>query len=46
VDHPRTHRERTRLENLYTAIVVVRDDRIHAVREYTDTLHAKNVLFS
>jgi uncharacterized protein len=33
-------------ENLYSAIFVVRDDRIHAVREYTDTLHARNVLFA
>jgi uncharacterized protein len=32
-------------ENFYTAIFVVRDDRIQAVREYTDTLHSKNVLF-
>lgn len=33
-------------ENFYSAIFVVRDDRIQAVREYTDTLYAKNVLFA
>jgi uncharacterized protein (TIGR02246 family) len=33
-------------ENFYSAIFVVRDDRIEAVREYTDTLYAKNVLFA
>jgi uncharacterized protein len=33
-------------ENFYSAIFVVRDDRIQAVREYTDTLHAKQVLFA
>jgi uncharacterized protein len=32
-------------ENFYSAIFVVRDDRIQAVREYTDTLYASNVLF-
>ena len=33
-------------ENFYSAIFVVRDGRIQAVREYTDTLHAKQVLFA
>jgi ketosteroid isomerase-like protein len=33
-------------ENFYSAIFVVRDGRIQAVREYTDTLHASNVLFA
>jgi uncharacterized protein (TIGR02246 family) len=33
-------------ENFYSAIFVVRDDRIQAVREYTDTLYASNVLFA
>jgi uncharacterized protein (TIGR02246 family) len=33
-------------ENFYSAIFVVRDDLIQAVREYTDTLHASNVLFA
>jgi uncharacterized protein (TIGR02246 family) len=32
-------------ENFYSAIFVVRDERIQAVREYTDTLYASNVLF-
>jgi hypothetical protein len=32
-------------KNFYSAIFVVRDGRIQAVREYTDTLHASNVLF-
>jgi len=33
-------------ENFYSAIFVVRQERIQAVREYTDTLYAKNVLFA
>jgi ketosteroid isomerase-like protein len=33
-------------ENFYAAIFVVREGRIEAVREYTDTLHAKKVLFA
>jgi uncharacterized protein len=33
-------------ENCYSAIFVVRDDRIQVVREYTDTLHAQNVMFA
>jgi uncharacterized protein len=33
-------------ENFYSAIFVVREGRIQAVREYTDTLHARNVLFA
>jgi uncharacterized protein (TIGR02246 family) len=33
-------------ENFYSAIFVVRHARIQAVREYTDTLHAKQVLFA
>jgi uncharacterized protein (TIGR02246 family) len=33
-------------ENFYSAVFVVRDGRIQAVREYTDTLHAKQVLFA
>jgi uncharacterized protein len=36
----------TDYENFYSAIFVVRGGRIHAVREYTDTLYAKNVLFA
>jgi uncharacterized protein len=35
-----------RYENFYSAIFVVRDGKIPAVREYLDTLHAKNVLFA
>ena len=35
-----------RYENFYSAIFVVRDGRIQAVREYTDTLRAKRVLFA
>jgi hypothetical protein len=33
-------------ENFYSAIFVVREGRIQVVREYTDTLHAQNVLFA
>jgi uncharacterized protein len=33
-------------ENSYSAIFVVRDGRIQAVREYTDTLHAQKVMFA
>jgi ketosteroid isomerase-like protein len=33
-------------ENFYSAVFVVRDDRIQTVREYTDTLRAKQVLFA
>jgi ketosteroid isomerase-like protein len=33
-------------ENFYRAIFAVRDDRIQVVRENTDTLHARNVLFA
>jgi uncharacterized protein len=33
-------------ENAYAGIFIVRDGRIQAVREYTDTLHAQRVLFA
>ena len=33
-------------ENFYSAIFVVRQERIQAVRECTDSLYAKNVLFA
>lgn len=31
--------------NLYHFLIEVRDGKIQAVREYTDTIHAKDVLF-
>ena len=33
-------------ENYYHPMFEVRNDKIHAIREYVDTLYAKEVLFS